>query len=135
MTSGPTLPDGVDEHVLAFVSCTRDRVELAAGPVTWLPMPPGVPGFLGKPKARFQPDGKGVRATVKWGFASISVLAWIDDEGFLAATTTGFAYGLDGAVDRWVAGMNSQLKEKDRRLDRVMLVGDDAVITKRKTQD
>lgn len=131
--TGPTLPDGADEHVVAFVSCHRDRVELAAGPVTWLPLPPGVPSFLGKPKARFQPDGQGIKATVKWGFASISVQAWIAD-GFLAARTAGFAYGLDGAVQRWVDSMNDQLRDKDRRLDRVMLVGDDVVITKRRTE-
>jgi hypothetical protein len=132
VTSGPTLPTGVDEHVAAFVACRRDRVELAAGPVTWLPMPPGVPSFLGKPRARFEPDGRGVQATVKWGLASIGLTAWIDDEGFLAAQTTGFAFGLEGAIGRWVDGLNAQLKEHDRRLDRIMLVGDDAVILKRK---
>ncbi len=127
--TGPALPDGADAHVTAFVECRRDRVELAAGPVNWMPMPPGVPGFLGKPKARFQPDGQGVKATLRWGLASISLKAWIDD-GLLAAETTGFAYGLEGAIQRWVDGMNEQLRSKGRRLDRVMLVGDDVVITK-----
>jgi hypothetical protein len=129
--SGPTLPTGVDEHVAAFVACRRERVELAAGPVTWLPLPPGVPGFLGKPRARFEPDGAGVKATVKWGLASIGLSAAIDGDGRLVARTTGFAFGLEGAIDRWVAGLNQQLQAHGRRLDRIMLVGDDVVITKR----
>ena len=111
--------------------CHRERVELPAGPVHWLPMPPGVPRFLGKPKARFSPDGDGVYATVKWGLASISLKARIED-GLLSATTTGFAFGLEGAIGRWVDSLNDQLKANGRRLDCIMLVGDDAVIVKRK---
>jgi len=94
-------------------------------------MPPGVPRFLGKPKARFSPDGDGVCATVKWGLASISLKTRIDD-GLLSATTTGFAFGLEGAIERWVDSLNAQLKANNRRLDSIMLVGDDAVIVKRK---
>lgn len=133
MTGGPALPDGVDTHVEAFVACHRDRVELAAGPVTWLPMPPGVPRFLGKPRARFAPNGDGVHATVKWGLAQITVQARID-EGFLAVKTNGFAFGLEGAIERWVASMNDHLEANGRRLDRIMLVGDGAVILKRKAE-
>jgi hypothetical protein len=130
VADGPTLPDGVDPHVQSFVACLRDKLELVAGKVTWLPMPPGVPRFLGKPQARFAPDGSAVRATVKWGFASIGLQASIAD-GFLVAETTGFAYGLEGAIQRWVASMNEQLKANHRRLDRIALVGDDVVIYKR----
>jgi hypothetical protein len=130
MAEGPTLPDGVDPHVQSFVACLRDQLELAAGKVTWLPMPPGVPRFLGKPQARFAPDGAAVRATVKWGFASIGLRASIED-GLLVAETTGFAYGLDGAIERWIASMNEQLRAHHRRLDRIVLVGDDVVIYKR----
>jgi hypothetical protein len=130
VTGGPILPDGVDEHVEAFVGCRRDRVELPAGPVNWLPMPPGVPRFMGKPRARFSPNGDAVYATVKWGLASITLRARID-AGFLAVSTNGFAFGLEGAIQRWVADMNTQLKARGRRLDRIMLVGDDAVIVKR----
>ena len=131
MTGGPALPDGVDEHVEAFIACHRERVELPAGTVHWLPMPPGVPRFLGKPKARFSPDGDGVCATVKWGPAGISLKARIDD-GWLSASTTGFAFGLEGAIDRWVDSLNAQLKANGRRLESIRLVGDDAVIVKRK---
>jgi hypothetical protein len=130
VADGPTLPDGVDPHVQSFVACLRDKLELVAGKVTWMPMPPGVPRFLGKPQARFMADGPAVRATVKWGFASIGLRASIQD-GFLVAETTGFAYGLDGAIQRWVATMNEQLKANNRRLDRIVLVGDDVVIYKR----
>ena len=135
VTSGPSLPTGVDEHVAAFVACRRDRVELAAGPVTWLPLPPGVPSFLGKPKARFEPDGAGIRATVKWGLAGIGLKASVDERGYLVANTTGFAFGLEGAIGRWVDGMNEQLKANGRRIDRIMLVGDDVVILKRHAPD
>jgi len=45
---------------------------------------------------------------------------------------SGFAFGLEGAIDRWVDSLNAQLKANGRRLDSIMLVGDDAVIVKRK---
>ena len=131
MTGGPALPDGVDPHLQAFVACQRDQVELVAGTVTWMPLPPGVPRFLGKPKAHFMPDGDGVRATVKWGFASIGLRASIDDDGHLVAQTTGFAFGLEAAIGRWVDAMNEQLEANGRRLERIMLVGDNVVIVKR----
>ncbi len=131
VVTAPTLPEGVDEHITAFVACRRDTVELAAGPVRWLPLPPGVPRFLGRPKARFTADGPLIRANVKWGLASIGVRARIDEQGLLSAETAGFAFGLEGAIQRWVDGLNEQLRRNGRRLDRLALVGDNVVITKR----
>jgi len=131
VVTAPTLPDGVDEHITAFVACRRDAVELTAGRVRWLPLPPGVPRFFGRPTAHFSADGPDIRATVKWGPAGIGLLTRIDDQGLLSVATTGFAFGLEGAIERWVEGLNAQLRERGRRLDRLVLVGDNVVITKR----
>ena len=129
MTAPPTLPAGVDDHIAAFVACRRDRVELAAGTVRWLPLPPGVPSFLGKPKCRFRMNGKVVAATVKWGLAGIGLEVSVDD-GRLVANTTGFAFGLESAIERWVDSLNEQLAANGRRLDRIVLVGDNVEIIK-----
>jgi hypothetical protein len=129
MSAPPTLPAGIDDHIAAFVACRRDRVELAAGTVRWLPLPPGVPSFLGKPKCRFAMNGRRVKATVKWGLASIGLEVWVDD-GKLVATTTGFAFGLEGAIERWVDSLNEQLESNGRRLSKIVLAGDDVVILK-----
>ena len=128
--AAPPLPPDADPALAAFIGCTTESVVLGSGSVTWLPMPPGVPSFLGHPNVSFAPRGDAVVVTARWGLVSLRLRAQVVD-GLLDAEVDGRrSFGLRSAIEGWVRDMNTHLVARGRRLASITTDGRTATITK-----
>jgi hypothetical protein len=76
----PGLPASAPDSLRAFVECRSTRAEVEHGPVTWLPQPPVIGRFAGKPSLSFRPAADGaVRLTLAWLFVSLDLLLRVED--------------------------------------------------------
>jgi hypothetical protein len=126
----PPLPANADPALVEFVGCHTEQLTLASGSVSWLPMPPAVPSFLGHPHAAFARAGTAVIVTVRFGLLSLKLRAEVVNGTLVAKVEGKRSFGLRDAIERWVRDVNAHLAANGRKLSSITTDGRTATITK-----
>ena len=128
----PRLPGGAPAGLREFVACRRMSVEIDTSDVSWLPMPPGVPGEAA-PSVDLEPgdDGRSGKVKIGWGFISMEFPVRIVDGELVVDETADLPFGMGDEIDTWVRRLNDQLGANDKALDEFRVDGDKLTITKR----
>jgi hypothetical protein len=124
------LPADADPALVEFVGCRTESLSLPGGSVSWLPMPAGVPSFLGHPNASFGPAGSAVMVTVRFGFLSLKLRTEVVDGALTARIEGRRSFGLRDAIEAWVRDVNAHLAANGRRLSSITTDGRTGTITK-----
>jgi hypothetical protein len=129
----PKLPEGAPAEVKDFVDCKGDRVELASGPVNWMPLPKFAEKAEAKPSATFEQgtvEGT-IKATLGVGFVTVTITLSVVD-GKLQADTSqvpGFT-GLGPEITKWVDALNAWLAHNKKKLGAPTLKDGKVTLTK-----
>ncbi len=129
----PGLPAEAPPWLRDFVECRAVTLRLEAGRAPWIPSPPVVGRFAGKPSARFHATtapGR-IRITLSWFLASLDITVWVRD-GLLEVDTSRVPAMLRmrEPIENWVRELNAHVAHNGYRLGELHLDGDVVTGTK-----